>query len=75
MNPPIPPRKPRSEGTNHILHLLLTFITCGLWFPMWFLSALIVMRQNARYRTQLSEYEHALIMYRIHVEREVRDSL
>jgi hypothetical protein len=22
--------------TNHLLHLLLSFATCGLWLPVWF---------------------------------------
>lgn len=21
--------------TNHLLHLLVTMFTCGLWFPVW----------------------------------------
>ena len=25
--------------TNHVLHLLLTLLTCGLWAPMWILIA------------------------------------
>jgi len=24
------------EGANHILHLLLTLLTCGLWLLIWF---------------------------------------
>ena len=30
----------RRKGTNHILHLLLTIITCGFWFIIWILSAI-----------------------------------
>ncbi|BBX34881.1 hypothetical protein MMAG44476_31201 [Mycolicibacterium mageritense DSM 44476 = CIP 104973] len=27
-------------GTNHALHAVLTFLTCGLWLPIWILAAL-----------------------------------
>ncbi len=27
-------------GTNHILHLLLTVLTAGLWLVIWILSAI-----------------------------------
>jgi hypothetical protein len=27
--------------TNHILHLILTLISCGLWAPVWLLVAII----------------------------------
>ena len=25
--------------TNHVLHLLLSVLTCGLWLPVWFVIA------------------------------------
>lgn len=25
------------DATNHVLHLLLTLVTCGLWAPVWLL--------------------------------------
>ncbi len=25
----------RRQGTNHILHLLLSLVTCGLWLLVW----------------------------------------
>ena len=28
----------RRKGTNHILHLLLTVFTAGIWLPIWLLS-------------------------------------
>lgn len=73
MTVPVPtkPRKPRSEGVNHILHALLTFFTAGLWFPMWLLSALIVRRQNDRYETALARYEADMVRYRIQLERKI----
>lgn len=27
--------------TNHVLHLLLTVLTCGLWAPVWALVAVV----------------------------------
>jgi hypothetical protein len=27
------------ESTNHILHFLITFLTCGLWLLVWILIA------------------------------------
>jgi len=30
----------RRAGTNHILHLILTIITGGLWAIIWILSAI-----------------------------------
>ncbi len=28
------------KGTNHILHLLLTIVTCGAWIIIWILCAI-----------------------------------
>ena len=27
--------------TNHVLHLLLTVFTCGLWAPIWIILAIV----------------------------------
>ena len=27
-------------GTNHVLHLLLSLVTCLIWVPIWILSAI-----------------------------------
>jgi hypothetical protein len=27
--------------TNHVLHLILTLVSCGLWAPVWLLVAII----------------------------------
>jgi len=35
---PRPQREPLTAG-QHILHLLLTVFTCGLWAPVWFIRA------------------------------------
>jgi hypothetical protein len=43
-----PPSSTRDRGTaprtplttnQHILHLLLSIVTCGLWLPVWFVRA------------------------------------
>lgn len=30
----------RGKGVNHVLHLLLTIFTGGLWLPVWIILAL-----------------------------------
>jgi hypothetical protein len=25
----------KGKGTNHVLHLILSVITCGVWLPVW----------------------------------------
>lgn len=32
---------------NHILHLLLTIFSCGLWFPLWLVLAMTQKVQRA----------------------------
>lgn len=34
------PRLFEKDGTNHILHLLLTVFTAGIWLPIWLLVGL-----------------------------------
>ena len=29
----------RRQGTNHILHLIITVVTCGLWLIVWVLAS------------------------------------
>ena len=43
--------------TNHILHLLLTLVSCGLWAPVWLLVALI--NANTDRATTTQTYGHA----------------
>ncbi len=33
-------RKVERKGTNHILHLLISVFTAGLWIPVWFLHTI-----------------------------------
>ena len=35
---PVPDRTPLTAN-QHILHLLLTVFTCGLWLPVWIIRA------------------------------------
>lgn len=30
------PTRFAQKEPSHVFHLLLTFLTCGLWLPMWF---------------------------------------
>ncbi|MFC4911261.1 hypothetical protein [Actinomadura gamaensis] len=48
--PPPPPRPPAAppvqrtaglDGTTHVLHLILTVLTCGLWIPVWIVHAVV----------------------------------
>lgn len=44
--PPAAPAAPTTavivnQGTNHLLHLVLTLLTCGLWIPVWIIVAII----------------------------------
>lgn len=38
--------QPAAPGVNHLLHLILTLVSCGLWAPIWLLLA--VMAHHAR---------------------------
>jgi hypothetical protein len=33
------PRRTPLTASQHILHLLLSIVTCGLWLPIWFIRA------------------------------------
>lgn len=41
--------------TNHILHLLLSLITCGFWIIIWFLISLSNSRNRTKYEKLISE--------------------
>ncbi len=38
--------------TNHILHLLLSLVTMGLWLPVWFLVSMKTNLSNVRHDTR-----------------------
>lgn len=60
--PPIPPIAPTYKETSHILHLVLTLITCGLWALVWPLVHLVNVMNNKskreHYEQRLNEYHH-----------------
>lgn len=29
----------RRKGTSHVLHFLLSCVTCGFWIPVWLLAS------------------------------------
>ena len=31
----------QTRNCPHLFHLVMTLITCGIWFPIWFIDALI----------------------------------
>lgn len=33
-------RRADSPGASHVLHLLLSLLSCGLWVPIWFMIGL-----------------------------------
>lgn len=32
---------PERKKTNHLLHLILTLVTVGLWLPVWIIVAIV----------------------------------
>jgi hypothetical protein len=54
--PPPPPPPPyvivqhARPNVNHTFHLVLTFMTLGMWFPIWMIIWLVdvIRRANAR---------------------------
>lgn len=73
----MPPSEPSYVETNHILHLILTLITCGLWAPAWLGVYLVNANTNSgkykhhqdelaayrQYQTEVAEYQHQMWLY------------
>jgi hypothetical protein len=38
--------------TNHVLHLILTLVTCGFWAPVWLIMAIINANMDKTTTTQ-----------------------
>jgi len=36
----------QEKKVNHILHLILTLVSCGMWMPVWMLVVLSVCLEN-----------------------------
>ena len=43
----------KSKRTSHVLHLLLTIITAGLWIPVWIIVT--INNRTRRYRISIDE--------------------
>jgi hypothetical protein len=60
--PPRRPLEPAYVSTTHVLHLLLTFFTCGVWGLVWLVLALQHRSHNERARFEygqaLARWEH-----------------
>ena len=46
--PPIAPIQPARKQCNHILHFLVGFVTCGVWWLAWPFIALQVYYDNRK---------------------------
>lgn len=61
---PPPPQRPRPQPCNHVLHLLLTLITFGLWAPIWLIIGISCHSMNRgaeeNYQRRLHEYNQAM---------------
>lgn len=58
--PPVPPIEPVIKPTNHVLHLILTVLTCLLWAPVWIIVAVLTNNSNNKLQAQ---YAQALRQY------------
>lgn len=47
----------KKKKTNHILHLLLSLITAGLWIPVWILVAVSNGLENTRINRKIRKME------------------
>lgn len=54
--PPERPREPEPYRCNHILHLLLSIITMGLWVIVWLITWAA---QHDRHMLQVDRYRRA----------------
>ena len=45
----------RKNKTSHILHLLLTILTAGLWVFVWLICAILNTMQNNRIDDQINQ--------------------
>ncbi len=61
---PIPPVEPQIQTMSHLLHLVLTFLTAGIWLLVWIPLSAGINRANEkerqRYAQERAEYQLAL---------------
>ncbi len=55
------------KGTNHILHLLLSIVTAGIWVPIWIL--IVLSNTNVSFSSSVKKLEE---LYQIQDEIELR---
>jgi len=67
MPPPVPPLPPTYTSVNHLLHLVLVLLTCGLWIFGWPIAYAITTSANNTKRRQYEQayrqYQHQLWAY------------
>lgn len=49
----------RKTKVNHILHLLLSILTAGLWLIVWFLVVIFAMAHNSNIDAQIDDIMEA----------------
>jgi len=63
----MPPIQPVYITTNHLLHLVLTLVTCGIWALVWpCVYAVNTMNNTAKrqqFEEQMRDYQQRLWMY------------
>lgn len=57
---PPPPPQPQYKTPQHVLHVILSIISFGLWLPVWALCAWDASRYNAFARQQ---YERQCLLW------------
>lgn len=49
----------KKQKTNHLLHLIVSFLTVGLWVPVWVLIALLDSLTNMNINRKLRKLERS----------------
>lgn len=57
--PPLPPIEPVFKTVNHLLHLVLTVITCGAWSFVWAAVAFTTAIENSKKQAWYMQARHA----------------
>lgn len=60
MPPPVPPVEPYPLQANHVLHGVLTVLTCGAWAIVWIIVHRTTQQRNQRAKVN---YQAALAHY------------
>lgn len=72
MSRPVTPVQPIYTSTNHLLHLILSFVTLGLWLWVWPIVAIVNSHQNKarreQYQREMAEFAHNCEMYEAYRE-------